>query len=300
MHAIDLKDGIRPTRQGKTARDENFPVASLLISSSYRAPILAFYHFARTADDIADDPMLPATIKIAALDRMQAVLLGNHGDDTAFPVASRLREVLAERQLSACHAVDLLRAFRHDATKTRYANWNELMDYCALSAMPVGRFVLDVHGENQATWPASDAICSALQVINHLQDCADDYCSLDRVYLPLDALARHGAEEAMLGATAASPPLRNCIAELAVSTAMLLDTGRGLAAQVVNRRLGSEIVVIQALAAKLVHLLANRDPLTERVHLSRLTAVGVMFNALARRTLKLATPGRLRPTGRMR
>ena len=78
-------------------------------------------------------------------------------------------------------------------TKLRYANWNELLDYCRYSAMPVGRFVLDVHGESRDTWPANDALCAALQIINHLQDCAKDYRQLDRVYLPMDLLERAGA-----------------------------------------------------------------------------------------------------------
>ncbi len=97
------------------------------------------------------------------------------------------------------HAQDLLHAFRQDVTKLRYANWDELIDYCSRSAMPVGRFVLDVHGESRDTWPASDALCAALQIINHLQDCAADYRTLDRVYIPLDALAARGIGVEALG-----------------------------------------------------------------------------------------------------
>ena len=125
------------------------------------------------------------------LDKLDAALTGRGPAD---PEAEPLKAALAERGLSPRHALDLLDAFRMDATKLRYADWRELMHYCSLSAMPVGRFVLDVHGEDpQTTWPASDAICAALQVINHLQDCANDYKNLDRVYLPLDALAQHGS-----------------------------------------------------------------------------------------------------------
>ena len=104
-----------------------------------------------------------------------------------------MRTILNDRGLSTRHAQDLLSAFRQDATKLRYANWEELIDYCSRSAMPVGRFVLDVHGEARETWPASDALCAALQVINHLQDCAKDYQSLDRVYIPLDSMSASGA-----------------------------------------------------------------------------------------------------------
>src|SRR5208337_1584266 len=115
-----------------------------------------------------------------------------------------LRDALAARKLSPRHALDLLRAFRMDAVNQRYANWSELMGYCAYSAAPVGRFVLDVHGESEATWAASDALCCALQIINHLQDCAADYRNLDRVYIPKDALASAGVGVEALAAAKAS------------------------------------------------------------------------------------------------
>ena len=109
-----------------------------------------------------------------------------------------MRIALKEKGLSSRHALDLVAAFRLDVTKLRYANWAELIDYCRLSAMPVGRFVLDVHGESQSTWRGSDPLCAALQIINHLQDCAADYRNLDRVYLPQDTLDAHGATVEML------------------------------------------------------------------------------------------------------
>ena len=107
--------------------------------------------------------------------------------------------------LSPRHAQDLLTAFRMDVTKLRYRDWDDLIDYCSYSAMPVGRFVLDVHGESRALWPANDALCAALQIINHLQDCGKDYRDLDRVYIPLDALAEAGATVEALGADARRP-----------------------------------------------------------------------------------------------
>src|SRR5262249_25347792 len=193
----DGRDGCRPTsgavmitpaeaRSGKGHRDENFPVASRLIHPRHRAPILAFYEFVRTADDIADHSALAPAEKLALMDRLEATLLGKSDDD---PVGVALRSRLAERQLSTRHAQDLLTAFRMDVTKLRYRDWDDLIGYCTYSAMPVGRFVLDVHGESRATWPANDALCAALQIINHLQDCGKDYRNLDRIYIPLDVLA---------------------------------------------------------------------------------------------------------------
>src|SRR5690242_2563808 len=162
-------------RSGKGSRDENFPVASRVIARKHRPAIFAFYEFVRVADDIADHATLSADEKLSRLDRMEASLLGQNDDE---PEGVQLRSVLAERKLSPVHAQHLLRAFRQDVTKLRYSDWDDLIEYCRYSAMPVGRYVLDVHGEAQATWPANDALCAALQIINHLQDCAKDYLAL--------------------------------------------------------------------------------------------------------------------------
>ena len=251
---------------GKGHRDENFPVASWLLSEERRGPILAFYRFVRAADDVADTADLTPETKLKLLDDLDDALTG-HGAPA--PEAEPLRLALAERGLSPKHALDLLKAFRLDARKNRYANWSELMDYCALSAAPVGRFVLDVHEEDPSIWPASDALCSALQVINHLQDCAKDYRGLNRVYLPLDTLAAHRASVEMLDAPQAPPPLRGALAELGRRTSDLVTRGAPLIPQIRDLRLGAEIAAIHALARRLARDLEIRDPLSERVHLSK-------------------------------
>jgi len=270
---------------GKTSREENFPVASALIAKRHRAPILAYYRFARAADDVADHPTLSAERKLALLDRLEATLLGKCDAD---PAALPLRGEIATRGLSPTHALDLLTAFRLDVGKRRYADWGELIGYCRYSAMPVGRFVLDVHGEDRASWAANDALCTALQIINHLQDCGRDYRALDRVYLPLDALAASGAAVEALAAAEASPQLRACLRSLAARTANLLPEAARLPAQLADRRLAIETAVIVALARKLLALLLARDPLRERVHLTRAQMLaiggsGVASALLARR-----------------
>jgi hydroxysqualene synthase len=264
-------------RSGKTHRGENFPVASWLVHPRHRALILAFYEFVRCADDIADHASLPAQEKVSLLDRLEEDLLGA-GDCNAQAVA--LRRALAERNMSPQHAQDLLKAFRLDATKLRYRDWDDLMGYCTYSAMPVGRFVLDVHGESRATWPASDAICAALQIINHLQDCPADYRNLDRVYIPLDALAACDLGVEALGAAKAAPELRRCIAGLAGRTAALLQQGDALPSLVADWRLALEISVIQTLAQRLTRILMQRDPLSERVHLGKLGVAGISLLAV--------------------
>jgi squalene synthase HpnC len=259
-------------RSGKGHRDENFPVASHLVHPRFRAPILAFYEFVRVADDIADHAELAPERKLELLDRLEGSLLGRNDAD---PEGMRLRAVLAERALSPRHAQDLLDAFRLDVTKLRYANWDELMHYCSLSAMPVGRYVLDVHGESRATWPASDAICAALQIINHLQDCGNDFRDLDRVYVPLDYMALAGTNVQALAATRATPELLACLHKLAARTAGLLRDGYPLPDQIRDFRLSLEISVIHRLAWSLVHTLMARDPLHDKVHLKPLGFAGV-------------------------
>ena len=274
-------------RSGKGHRDENFPVASRLIQARHRAPILAFYEFVRTADDIADHAELTAQKKVEMLDTLEADLTGTRGGN---PVAVRLRTVLAERSLSPRHAQDLLKAFRLDATKLRYENWDDLIGYCAYSAMPVGRYVLDMHGESRSTWPASDAICAALQINNHLQDCANDYRNLNRVYVPLDALFAAGTNVEALGAAKAPPELRRCIAGLAKRTKALLHEGDALPMMVEDRRLGLEISVIVALADRIADMLMARDPLSENVHIGKLGAAGIAIAAMLKGMLRRLGP----------
>jgi hydroxysqualene synthase len=259
-----------PVTPTKTHKGENFPVASLLIAPKHRGAILAYYRFARGADDIADSPSLSPDAKLAGLHLFEATLLG-HCD--TIEAALPLRAVLAERKLSPRHALDLLRAFRLDAVKRRYANWSELIDYCAYSAAPVGRFVLDLHGESQETWPASDALCTALQIINHLQDCGADYRNLDRVYIPQDALAAQNLDVQALGSTKACPALLKAFHDVAQRNAPLVAFGAKLPPTVRDFRLCLETAVIARLAQKLNALLLECDPLSEIVHLTRLRAL---------------------------
>src|SRR6202165_161853 len=221
-------------RSGKTHRDENFPVASWIIHPRHRALILAFYNFVRTADDIADHATLGERHKLTYRDLLEAELWGR-GDSQ--PEAVNLRRALAERSMAPRHALDVLTAFRMDVTKLRYENWDEVIHYCRYSAMPVGRFVLDVHGESTATWAASDALCAGLQVNNHLQDCGKDFRELNRVYLPRDTLEAAGASVDDLGLPKASAALLQCLQVLAGKTEQLLNEGRPLAAEVRDFRL---------------------------------------------------------------
>ena len=239
--------------------------------------MLAFYRFVRFADDIADHPSASQHEKLRLLEEMRATLVG---ESDASPEGVGLRAILNERGLAPVHALDLLEAFRRDVTKLRYRDWDDLLDYCRYSAMPVGRFVLDVHGEDSRTWPANDALCAALQVINHLQDCGKDYRDLNRVYIPEPLLAEAGVPIEALGAPAASPALQSVIAGLAHKNAGLLGISRGFAPQIQNSRLALEVDLIQTLAQDLNAKLTRRDPLSQNVHHSKMNFAALFLMRL--------------------
>ena len=275
--AVDLASG-------KGSGDENFPVASFLLKPEHRAPVMSFYRFARAADDVSDHPTAPADEKLRLLEDMRDGLRGRPGGASE---ALALRDVMASHELDPIHAFELIDAFEQDVRVTRYANWDELIGYCRLSAMPVGRYVLDVHGEDRSSWPASDALCAALQVINHLQDCGKDYRALDRVYIPAETFAATGARIEDLGATAASPALLAAIRALAQRTLRLLGQSDRFAGLIHDRRLSAEVAIIQRLAMSLTHRLLERDPLSERVHHGKgeaaLLSIGAVLSNLFRK-----------------
>ncbi len=265
------------TWSGKDRRDENFPVGSALIRPGLRRHVHAYYAFARNADDIADSPELAADDKVARLDRMEAVLLGRENEGS--PSASRLRESLAETGVTAVHATELLVAFRQDATKRRYGNWEELLEYCRYSAMPVGRYMLDLHGEDRGTWGASDALCASLQVLNHLQDGAKDLAALDRCYLPEDMLAASGGAVAELAGARETQRLRQVFSGLLDRCDGLNATASGLARVTRDRRLRLEVAVIAGLARRLARRLRAGDPVATRVKLTKVDVAGALLGA---------------------
>ena len=270
-------------QSGKGHKDENFPVASVLIAPQYRAPVMAFYRFVRAADDVSDHETASAEEKLALLEKMRASLMG---ESDAVPQGVALRASLAERGLSSVHALDLLEAFRRDCTRLRYRDWDELLDYCRYSAMPVGRFVLEVHGESPDLWPVNDALCAALQVINHLQDCAKDWRELGRVYIPEPLLEQAGIGPEALGEDRANPALAGVISGLARKNAQLLDISRPFAGLIRDARLALEVDLIQTLADDLNTMLMTRDPLSQPVHHSKMDVAALFVKRLPGFALK--------------
>jgi squalene synthase HpnC len=252
---------------GKDRGDENFPVGSVLIRRALRPHVHAYYTFARNADDIADSPTLPPEEKVARLNVMEAVLLGRQ--DTGSPSAVRLRDSLARTQVSPTHATDLLIAFRADATKLRYATIDELYQYCRYSAVPVGRFLIDLHRESHECYSASDALCISLQILNHLQDCAKDLEQLDRCYLPQALLDHFNASVDDLRRPKETPALRRVFVTLLDRIDRLNQAASELPDVSRDRRLRLECAVICRLARRLARRLASGDPLATRVKLTR-------------------------------
>ncbi len=272
LESVATAAPIVETPSGKGAGDENFPVGSFLLPKALRPKVAIFYAYARAIDDIADNPLLSAEDKIARLDGFDRALIGaapGGVDDPAYLKAIRVRETMANTGDIIRHCRDLILAFKQDAVKLRYTDWDDLMGYCIKSAAPVGRFLLDLHDCPRSGYPASDALCNALQVINHLQDCKDDYHNLNRVYLPGNWLAAEGSAVEELDRPAASPGLRRVLDRCLDATAVLLSEAKPLPRLLPNRRLAMESAAIIRLALKLTAMLRRRDPLAERVTLTK-------------------------------
>lgn len=256
--------------------EENFPTASRLLAKPVRARVMAFYRFVRTADDIGDSPALPPEEKLARLDAMERAL-----DDpaTAMPEARRLHEL----SVGVEEARRMLSAFRQDATVRRYADWAALEDYCRRSADPVGRMLLRLHGEaDPRAVAAADALCTALQVLNHLQDLVPDRDSLDRIYLPLPWLDLAGGEAAFFDP--ANAARRRPVLDAALDRVEeALDRASALPRLLASRRLATQSAMTIALARRLLSRLRAADPVRGRVALTKADFARAFAGAALRR-----------------
>ncbi len=209
---------------------ENFPVASLLLPSRLRLPVESIYAFARTADDLADEGDASPSERIAALDHFEAQL-DQIADGTASldPLFRRLHAIIRDWQLPLAPFRDLLSAFRQDVNTLRYANFSALLNYCQRSANPVGTLMLALYGVNDARHQAqSDAICSALQLVNFCQDVAIDWQKA-RIYLPMDEFAQFHVSSAHLDQQRVDVAWRNLMAFQIQRARALLLSGAPLA-----------------------------------------------------------------------
>jgi farnesyl-diphosphate farnesyltransferase len=261
-------DQVRLKTPTKTRYDENFPVASRLIPARLRSHVHAFYLCVRAADDVADDGTRPPAEKTALLTAMDEALQGLREADDVTRYAIAHRESAHATGITIEHARHLLQAFAMDVTKLRYRNWSELINYCLYSAAPVGRYLLDLHGEDGSARPYTDALCIALQILNHLQDCKDDYLNLDRVYIPCDMLSEAGTGVEALAADRSSPQLRAALNRVLARTDELILKARFGPPLIRDRGLRLETAVIVAIAERLSARLKRKDPVAGRVELN--------------------------------
>ncbi|MEX2648979.1 MAG: squalene/phytoene synthase family protein [Alphaproteobacteria bacterium] len=271
--------------EGKTTSDENFPVASWLLPEDVRPHVLRFYAFARAADDIADSPTLDGAAKLAGLAGVGAALDGKPPTNSAEDAAAALAADLAVTGVTPLYARQLLQAFTRDARNDPTRTWSDLLNYCRFSAAPVGRFLIDSHGESPDAYPASDALCAALQILNHLQDIKDDYRLRQRVYLPLKWLEAEGCSVEELGASTSSPALRRVIDLTLNGVDGLVTAARPLPRSLARRGFRAEAAVIVVIAEALARLLRRQDPLARRVVLSKAGRVLCALRGVARSVL---------------
>jgi squalene synthase HpnC len=264
------------------AHYENFPVASLLVPRPLRPAIVAIYRFARMADDFADEGDLAPADRLAALDRcehaLDAIATGRPPDAAPFP---DLAAAIDRHRLSLDPFRDLLSAFRQDVTTTRYATADDVLDYCRRSANPIGRLMLRVFdAETPANVVASDAICTALQLINFWQDIASDW-RRGRLYLPGEDLARFGVTEAHVAEARCDEAWRALLAFESTRTRALLESGRPLT-RVLPWRLRLEIAGVLAGGHRILDGIdaAGGDVFRRRPQLSGGDWVGVACHAL--------------------
>jgi squalene synthase HpnC len=254
-------------RARKDASGENFPVASRLLPRRLRRHVKALYAFVRLADDIADDPNLERETKLQYLDVMEGVLLQGGPGPGYTDAAAALRISLNETGIDDGYVRHLLQAFRRDARNEACRTWGDLMLYCRYSAVPVGRYLLALHGEGTRAISSSDALCAALQIINHLQDVRDDWCQLGRCYIPRTWFDQAGISPEVLVERRTGPVLRAIFDRVLDQVDALLARAAPLPRLLAHRGLRLEAAVILALARSLARRLRRSDPLAARIRL---------------------------------
>ena len=282
------------TPSGKTASDENFPVVTRILPARLRSHIATFYAYARAIDDIADNPELDPDDKIERLDGFAKAVSGVGSMNPAFRKAYELSRSLAATRVTDRHCVDLVQAFKQDATKLRYDSWDDLISYCNLSAAPVGRYLVDLHGESTKVYPASDALCNALQVLNHVQDCQDDYKALNRVYLPGNWMNEAGVDVNTLNGNRSTKALRRVFDLCLDATDGLLDVAARLPGRIRSPRFAMDAAVVVAIAQKLSAELRRRDPIEERVMLTKMQYAACCGYGIGRVLFRSVFPPRRR------
>ena len=263
---------------GKNYRDENFPVSSFLIDKKLKTIVRVFYFFARTADDIADHASIKKKEKLRILNFFDNCLKNKKQSEIS--VVNNLISYFDEYKFSKKYSRDLLVAFKLDATKKRYKDWSELLYYCKFSANPVGRFVINVSYsqkkkkiKERKILHASDTLCTALQIINHIQDCKDDFRNLDRVYIPENFLKKHQLNVDVLMKKSSCPNFNKMKIEIISIVENLLKDIKENLKLIDIWKLKKETLIILNIAKRLCFLLKIKDPLKKKIKLSSIDLI---------------------------
>ncbi len=236
---------------------ENFPVASILMPRRLRKPVAAIYHFARAADDIADEGELSNEERLRQIDEFRAALARIERNEVPLtPLFQNLAAEVHQHALPMQPLYDLLDAFSQDVVKKRYANFDEVLDYCRRSANPIGNLLLHLYDEATPVNIAySDAICTSLQIINFWQDVARDY-AIGRIYLPLDELAQYGVTEAQIAQGTSNEAWRALMKFQVDRARAMMLTGKPLGS-ILTGRIGLEMRMIIAGGLRILCKLKN-------------------------------------------
>jgi squalene synthase HpnC len=265
---------------------ENFPVASWLLPRPLHAPVTALYGFARSADDIADEGDLTAAERLRQLDAYSSELERiAAGETSQQPLFQRLASAVRMHDLPLPLLHDLLDAFRQDITQTRYADYTSLLDYCRRSANPVGQLLLCLYrAQTPQNLIGSDAICTALQLINHWQDVAIDRAkSPARIYLPQEDLARYGVSEQQIFDGVTDHRWR-ALMRFEVDRARTLMLSGAPLARALPGRIGLELRLIVSGGLRILESIeaVDYDVFQHRPQLGKLDSLRLLWRALAR------------------
>lgn len=265
---------------------ENFPVASRLLPQRLRRPVSVIYAFARTADDIADEGTHPAEWRLAQLGHiergLEAIQNGGKMEDLLFVA---LRDVVRHHGISLAYCHDLLTAFRLDVTNKRYATFDDVLHYCRHSANPVGRLILQLSDQHTAVNVAdADRICTALQLINFLQDIAQDFDENNRIYLPQDEMAQFGVTEAQIACRQNSAAMKQLLDHQIHRAAALMRSGAALGGRLPGR-LGWEIRLTVLGGLRVLDKLAAAPDVFARPRLGKRDWLRIALDLMRRRDL---------------
>ena len=277
----DIENDVSHLMSGKSYSDENFPVASFLMTKKIRSIVRVFYFFARMADDIADHQKLSSNQKKKILLFFDNAI--SKSKKTNNKVLDKMIAKFKELPSGKKYSRNLLKAFIMDASNKKYKNWNDLLYYCKFSANPVGRFVIDAVNERkniEKIYEASDSLCTALQIINHIQDCKKDFKELNRVYIPESFFKKYSLDKKILRKSKSIENFERLKIEIVDNVLVSLRKTKLGLREIQSWRLRKETLIILNIAKRLCNLLKINDPLEKQIKLSRIDFIFCFFKGI--------------------